>query len=189
MRIRAVIYPFSLRQIQDRNRDSQLSLFLPFKWSLYSSDASSVSDVRDASNANKVSVPIFVSDANKATLVKLVMLAICVSVTSNANGSLSSNIRDDIHVMMSVTLKLVMLVNFVSVASNANGSLCSNIRDDIHFMMSVTLTLVMLVNFGSVASNANGSLSSNNAKTNKTNISSGINDVINAMSPVVLVMV
>ena len=189
VRIRAVIYPFSLRQIQDRNRDSQLSLFLPFKWGLNSSDASSVSDVRDASNANKVSVPIFVSDANKATLVKLVMLAICVSVTSNANGSLSSNIRDDIHVMMSVTLKLVMLVNFVSVASNANGSLCSNIRDDIHFMMSVTLTLVMLVNFGSVASNANGSLSSNNAKTNKTNISSGINDVINAMSPVVLVMV
>ena len=56
-------------------------------------------------------------------------------------------------------------------------------------MMSVTLTLVMLVNFVSVASNANGSLSSNNAKTNKTNISSGINDVINALSPVVLVMV
>ena len=104
VRIWTVIYPFSLRQIQDRNRDSQLSLFLPFKWGLYSSDASSVSDVRDASNASKVSVPIFVSDASKATLVKLVMLAIFVSVTSNANGSLSSNIRDDINVMMSVTL-------------------------------------------------------------------------------------
>ena len=126
VRIRTVIYPFSLRQIQDRNRDSQLSLFLPFKWGLYSSDASSVSDVRDASNASKVSAPIFVSDASKATLVKLVMLAICVSVTSNANGSLSSNIRDDIHVMMSVTLKLMMLAIFVSVASNANGSLSSN---------------------------------------------------------------
>ena len=147
VRIRTVIYPFSLRQIQDRNRDSQLSLFLPFKWGLYSSDASSVSDVRDASNASKVSVSY-------------------ISVASNAKCYIC-----------------------VSVASNANGSLCSNIRDDIHFMMSVTLTLVMLVNFGSVASNANGSLSSNNAKTNKTNISSGINDVINAMSPVVLVMV
>ena len=61
---------FSLRQIQDRNRDSQLSLFLPFKWGLNSSEASSVSDVRDASNASKVSVPIFVSDANEATLVR-----------------------------------------------------------------------------------------------------------------------
>ena len=80
VRIRAVIYPFSLRQIQDRNRDSQLSLFLPFKWSLYSSDASSVSDVRDASNANKVSVPIFVSDASKAALVKLVKASPITSV-------------------------------------------------------------------------------------------------------------
>ena len=52
VRIWTVIYLFSLRQIQDRNRDSQLSLFLPFKWGLYSSDASSVSDVRDASNAS-----------------------------------------------------------------------------------------------------------------------------------------
>ena len=112
VRIRTVIYPFSLRQIQDRNRDSQLSLFLPFKWGLYSSDASSVSDVRDASNASKVSVTIFVSDANKATLVKLVMLDICVSVASNANGSLSSNIRDVINVMMSMTL--VMLVRLVT---------------------------------------------------------------------------
>ena len=34
------------------------------------------------------------------------MLAIFVSVTSNANGSLSSNIRDDINVMMSVTLPM-----------------------------------------------------------------------------------
>ena len=92
VRIWTVIYLFSLRQIQDRNRDSQLSLLLPFKWGLYSSDASSVSDVRDASNASKVSVTIFVSDANKATLVKLVLLDICVSVASNANGSLCSNL-------------------------------------------------------------------------------------------------
>ena len=63
-----------LDQIQDQNRDSQLSLFLPFKWGLNSSHANSVSDVRDASNASKVSDAIFVSDA------------------SNANGSLSSNI-------------------------------------------------------------------------------------------------
>ena len=55
-------------------------------------------------------------------------------------------------------------------------------------MMSVTLKLVMLTNFVSVASNANGNLFSNNAQTNKTNISSDINDVINAMSPVALVM-
>ena len=33
-----------------------LSLLLPFKWGLYSSDASTVSDVRDASNASKVTV-------------------------------------------------------------------------------------------------------------------------------------
>ena len=50
--------------------------------------------------------------------------------------------------------------------------------------MSVALKLMMPVNFVSVASNANGSLSNNN----KTNISSDINDVINAMSPVALVM-
>ena len=56
-------------------------------------------------------------------------------------------------------------------------------------MMSVMLKLMMLINFVSVANNANGSFFSNNAKTDKTNISSGINDVINAMSPVVLVMV
>ena len=98
VRIRTVIYPFSLRQIQDRNRDSQLSLFLPFKWSLYSSDASSVSDVRDASNASKVSDAIFVSDA------------------SNANGNISSNIRDVINVMMSVTL--VMFVRLVRLDSS-----------------------------------------------------------------------
>ena len=54
--------------------------------------------------------------------------------------------------------------------------------------MSVMLKLMMLTNFVSVASNANGGLFNNNAKTDKTNISSDINDVINAMSSVVLVM-
>ena len=75
-------------QIQGQNRDSQLSLFLTFEWGQNSSDATSVSGVWDASNASKVSDAIFVSDA------------------SNANGSLSSNIRDDINVMMSVTLPM-----------------------------------------------------------------------------------
>ena len=82
VRIWTVIYLFSLRQIQDRNRDSQLSLLLPFKWGLYSSDASSVSDVRDASNASKVSDAIFVSDASNATLVKLVTLFSLVSLVT-----------------------------------------------------------------------------------------------------------
>ena len=94
VRIRIITCSYSSGQIQDQNRDSQLSLFLPFKWGLNSSDASSVSDVRDASNASKVSDAIFVSDA------------------SNANGSLSNNIRDVINVMMSVTL--VMLVRLMT---------------------------------------------------------------------------
>ena len=80
VRIRIITCSYSSGQIQDQNRDSQLSLFLPFKWGLNSSDASSVSDVRDASNANKVSVPIFVSDASKAALVKLVKVSPVTSV-------------------------------------------------------------------------------------------------------------
>ena len=50
-----------------------------------------------ARNASKISDAIFVSDA------------------SNANGSLSSNIRDVINVTMSVTL--VMLVRLVTLGS------------------------------------------------------------------------
>ena len=97
VRIWTVIYLFSLRQIQDRNRDSQLSLLLPFKWGLYSSDASSVSDVRDASNASKVSDAIHVSDF------------------SNAKSNIFSNISDVINVMTSVSI--VMLVNLAMLSA------------------------------------------------------------------------
>ena len=75
-----------------------MSLFFTFEWGQNSSDATSVSDVWDANNGSKVSDAIFVSDA------------------SNANGNISSNIRDVINVMMSVTL--VMFVRLVRLDSS-----------------------------------------------------------------------
>ena len=109
VRIRIITCSYSSGQIQDQNRDSQLSLFLPFKWGLNSSDASSVSDVRDASNASKVSDAIFVSDASNATLVKLVTLFSLVSLVTLTVVSPVTSVTilmDDINVMMSVMLPM-----------------------------------------------------------------------------------
>ena len=98
VRIWIIICFYFSGQIQGQNWDSQLSLFLTFEWGQNSSDASSVSDVWDASNASKVSDAIFVSDA------------------SHGNGNISRNIRDVINDMLTVTL--VMLVRLLTLDSS-----------------------------------------------------------------------
>ena len=85
-------------QIQGRNWDSQLSVFLTLEWGQNSSDASSVSGVWDVSNASKASAAIFVSDA------------------SNGNGNISRKIRDAINDMLAVTL--VMLLRLLTLDSS-----------------------------------------------------------------------
>ena len=81
VRLQIIICFYFSGKIQGHNWDSQLSVFLMFEWGQNSSDANNVSGVWDASNASKVSVPIFVSDASKAALVQLVKVSPVTSVT------------------------------------------------------------------------------------------------------------
>ena len=105
---------------------------LAFEWGQNSSDATSVSDVWDANNGSKVSDAIFVSDAN------------------NANGNISSNIRDVINVMMSVTL--LMFVRLVTLDSSGqiNGRIgaVNCFYSSRSYAVRIAVTLVTSVSFG-----------------------------------------